>query len=502
MGNWYWHWLGMGNSYLTDCDVLHLRKEAGMGFCIEELKGKKTKVNGVVRKEVWGGIYYYKERMQIDKINETYYSFLELIKEQKDIYSAYQKMQELYDAEEAMLRTDIEELVKYMLKHRMISIEGISAAEIAELATSYEPTDDSQFVLGVGENTPCAPIKVLIETTYHCNLKCVHCFADAEYCHGNKGDFLPGELSTGDWKRIIDTVSEAGVFDIFVSGGEAMMRRDIFEILEYIHEKGMGFFLLSNGTLIDDEKAKRLKEVGCLKVECNMDGATAQSYDAFRGVKGAFDRTVRGIKACIEHGIPLRCNVMETKKNIFELKDIVKTCHEIGVKEVCVVPLEDGGRGNSNKQELKFTPGEYENVKQFYDEVSEWVEREYGNEIYLITPRSVADHPLLVSNKNMPMCGAGRVHCTIDPYGNVKLCPTDRNTLKDENVNLLKRSLSDIWNHSSVLKQIREKDFLKCSSCINMECEYGCPVSRYRGIHGGIDIEQSCNFIGVKSSLA
>lgn len=471
-----------------------------MGFSIEQLKGRNIKVNGVVRKETWGGIYYYKERMQIDKINETYYSFLELLKEYKDVYYAYEKMKELYDVDEEMLRTDIEELVKYMLKLRMISVEGLTQEEIVELNTSYVSTDDSDFILGVGKNTPCAPIKVLIETTYNCNLKCVHCFADAECSHGNKDGILSGELSLNDWKKVIDNIYEAGVFDIFVSGGEAMMRRDIFDILEYINSKGMGFFLLSNGTLIDNEKAKHLKEVGCLKVECNMDGATADSYDAFRGIKGAFDKTVRGIKACLDNGIPLRCNVMETKKNIFELKEIVKICHEIGVKEVCVVPLEDGGRGNSNKEDLKFTPDEYEDVKKLYNEVNEWVEKELNNEIYLITPSSVVNHPLIVFNKNMPMCGAGRVHCTIDPYGNVKLCPTDRDTLKGENVNLLKRSLSDIWNNSNILKQIRGKNFLKCSSCVNMKCEYGCPVSRYRYIHKGINVKKNCDFIGVENS--
>ncbi|MDK2940139.1 MAG: hypothetical protein PWQ51_2304 [Methanolobus sp.] len=466
-----------------------------MDLRLERLKGKRVTVNGIVREEAWGGIYYYRDRMQIDKINESYYTFLELLIECKDVYSVYKKMIELYEVDEEYLRSDLEELVKYMMKLGMINVEGYSREQLEDLESSYKDTEEDDFILGVGENVPVAPIKVLIETTYNCNLRCVHCFADAAYCAGAKSGILPGELGLEDWKKIIDNIHDAGVFDIFVSGGECMMRQDIFGILEYIHSKGMGFFLLSNGTLITEEKAKQLKEVGCLKIECNMDGATAESYDAFRGVKGSYNMTVRGIKACLNAGIPLRCNVMETKKNIFELREIVKTCHSIGVKEVCVVPLEDGGRGSSNKDDLRFTPEGYEEVKKLYQEVNEWIDRELKDQIYLITPTSVIEHPLTISNKNMPMCGAGRVHCTVNPYGNVKLCPTDRDTLKFENVNLLERSLLDIWNNSQTLGQIRSEDYSKCSSCVNMQCEYGCPVTRYGHIHNGVDIEKNCNFI-------
>lgn len=466
-----------------------------MDLHIKELAKNKVTVNGVLRKENWGGIYYYRDRMQIDKINETFYTFMSLLKQKEDVYSAYKEMIELYEVDEKVLRSDLEELVKYMMKLGMINVEGYFKEQLGDLTTNYKDTEEDDFVLGVGNNVPVAPIKVLIETTYNCNLKCVHCFADAECCTSAKRGILPGELELDDWKKIIDNICEAGVFDIFVSGGECMMRHDIFDIFEYIHSKGMGFFLLSNGTLITEEKAKRLKEVGCLKVECNMDGATEESFDAFRGVKGSFNMAVRGIKACLDAGIPLRCNVMETRKNIFELKEIVKTCHRIGVKEICVVPLEDGGRGNSNKKDLRFTPEKYEEVKKMYQEVDAWIDRELKDEVYLITPTSVVEHPLTVFNKNMPMCGAGRVHCTVDPYGNVKLCPTDRDTLKYENVNLLERPLSDIWNNSEMLKKVRSDEFSKCSTCVNMQCEYGCPVSRYRNIHNGVDVEKECNYI-------
>lgn len=467
-----------------------------MNLSIEELYEKNVIVNGIIRKEKWGGIYYLRDRMQITKINESYYSFLILLKQTGNIYDAVRGMQEEYEIDVCTLKKDLGQLVKYMMKHGMITVDGYPMESLRELETNFQESEDSNFVLGVEDNITVAPMKVLIETTYNCNLRCVHCFADAKYCGSDyKSGILPGEMTTEEWKKVIDNLHGAGVFDLFVSGGECMMREDIFDLLSYIHEKGMGFFLLSNGTLIDEKKARYLKEIGCLKVECNMDGATAKSYDAFRGVKGAFDKTIKGIQACLNAGIPLRCNVMETRMNIYELEEIVKTCYKIGVKEVCVVPLEDGGRSIPNKERLKFTEDEYEKVTELYRKVDKWVHRVLKDEILLITPVSVAEKPMIMNVQHMPMCGAGKIHCTVTPYGDVKLCPADRDTFKDEEVNLLKRSLADIWKNSKILNEIRSSAFFKCSGCVNMRCNYGCPVVRYRQIHNGVDVEKNCHFM-------
>ena len=187
-----------------------------MDLHIKELAKKKVTVNGVLRKENWGGIYYYRDRMQIDKINETFYTFMSLLKQKEDVYSAYKEMIELYEVDEKVLRSDLEELVKYMMKLGMINVEGYFKEQLGDLTTNYKDTEEDDFVLGVGNNVPVAPIKVLIETTYNCNLKCVHCFADAECCTSAKRGILPGELELDDWKKIIDNICEAGVFDIFV----------------------------------------------------------------------------------------------------------------------------------------------------------------------------------------------------------------------------------------------------------------------------------------------
>ena len=96
--------------------------------------------------------------------------------------------------------------------------------------------------------------------------------------------------------------------------------------------------------------AKDLKRTGCAKVESNLDGYDQETYERFRGVKGSFEKTISGIKACLDEGIQVRCNVMETKMTIFDLKKIVDTAYEIGVRELCVIPLEMGGRAKNIKK--------------------------------------------------------------------------------------------------------------------------------------------------------
>lgn len=226
-----------------------------------------------------------------------------------------------------------------------------------------------------------------------------------------------------------------------------------------------------------------LKSTGCEKVESNMDGYDAKTYDCFRGVAGSFDATIRGIKACIENGIPVRCNVMETKMNIFGLKKIVDKAYEIGVREVCVVPLESGGRAKVNTQ-LAFQEDDVEELRAFYKDVVQWFDEKYGEtDMVLCTPNmlNIGDEgryaKVFDSSGIMPACGAGKIHCTVDPYGDVKLCPSDEHVLKEEKNNLLEKDMKQIWKDSSVLNWIRGAEFIKCQRC-GERCEFSCPLAR------------------------
>ena len=147
-----------------------------------------------------------------------------------------------------------------------------------------------------------APFLVVWDFTHMCNLQCKHCYQDAQKA-------LPGELTTQEAKNLVDQLSDAGVVVIAFSGGEPLMRKDFFEIALYAHQHDLYVALASNGTLVTPEVAKKLHDAGVDYVEVSIDGMDAASHDAMRGISGAFDRSVEGIKNCVAEGIyRLYCN--------------------------------------------------------------------------------------------------------------------------------------------------------------------------------------------------
>ncbi|MDC7279314.1 PqqD family peptide modification chaperone [Butyrivibrio fibrisolvens] len=440
-------------------------------------------VEGIIRPEKFGGIYYERDRLVIEMLNSVGYEILKLLKEDKNEAEIVEALKNEYGVEEDIIKNDVKAFIEYLLKSKYIRSEKEVVSEQTETkktANTATMFSNKDFVLGMEPYELATPLKVLLELTYSCNLRCIHCFADADYC--TKIENHNNELGYEDWCKVIDNIVKNNVFEILLSGGEATMRKDLFKIAEYIQSKGRSYSLLTNATLIDEEKAKMLKRTGCAKVESNLDGYDAETYESFRGVKGSFDKTVKGIQACLNEGIPVRCNVMETKVTVFNLKKIVDKAYEIGVREVCVIPLENGGRAKTNDK-LAFGEQDQEKLLEFYKDVNEWFDEKYKDtDMVLFTPnlfnRGEGRFTKLFDIANiMPRCGAGLIHCTINPYGIVKMCPSDESLLVRENNSAVTHDLGEIWRNSRVLKNVRSSNFKKCVHC-DSECNRQCPITR------------------------
>ena len=109
-------------------------------------------------------------------------------------------------------------------------------------------------------------------------------------------------MNTEQAKKVIDILSKASVPAIAFSGGEPLVRPDILELARYAAEQGIYVAMATNATLITKEKAKEMKEAGINFVQISLDGASAETHDTFRGVPGMFEKTVQGIKNCVEQG--------------------------------------------------------------------------------------------------------------------------------------------------------------------------------------------------------
>jgi len=180
---------------------------------------------------------------------------------------------------------------------------------------------------------------VVWNMTRRCNLKCVHCYAQA------KDIEFENELSTEEGKALIDDLASFGSPVILFSGGEPTMRKDLPELAAYAREKGMRAVISTNGTLIDRDLAKKLKDVGLSYVGVSLDGIR-ETNDKFRGMKGAFDAALRGLHNCQEEGIKVGLRFTINKQNVRDIPAIFDMLEEEKIPRICFYHLVYAGRGS------------------------------------------------------------------------------------------------------------------------------------------------------------
>ncbi|MBF0227575.1 MAG: 12,18-didecarboxysiroheme deacetylase [Desulfobacterales bacterium] len=181
---------------------------------------------------------------------------------------------------------------------------------------------------------------VVWNITRRCNLKCVHCYAqakDIEY-HSN-------ELSTDEGKALIDDLSRFNVPVILFSGGEPLIRKDITELASYAVSKGIRAVISTNGTLISEDLAFKLKDIGLSYVGISIDGMK-KINDKFRGVDGAFESAIQGIKNCQKAGIKVGLRFTVNKFNVDEIPSIFNLLEIQNIPRVCFYHLVYTGRGS------------------------------------------------------------------------------------------------------------------------------------------------------------
>ncbi len=144
------------------------------------------------------------------------------------------------------------------------------------------------------------PFMVSYSITQKCNLRCKHCYSDSV------DQAAPDELSTQEALRLIDDLSRWGIGLLIIDGGEPLCRQDLLDIVKYASSKGIRTTIGSNGTLIDEEVARKMRDAGVMVVAISADGADAVTHDSFRGMDGAFRQTLKGIEACRNAGLPFQ----------------------------------------------------------------------------------------------------------------------------------------------------------------------------------------------------
>ncbi len=180
---------------------------------------------------------------------------------------------------------------------------------------------------------------VVWNITRKCNLKCVHCYSQSD------GMDYQDEMTTEDGKKLLSDLGDFGVPVILFSGGEPLVRKDLFELGKYARALGMRVVISTNGTMINKYIAEKLKDIGVSYVGVSLDGI-GQTNDNFRGVKGSFERALKGIRNCREMGIKVGLRFTINRRNVNDVPGIFDLLEKEDIRRICFYHLVYSGRGS------------------------------------------------------------------------------------------------------------------------------------------------------------
>ena len=331
------------------------------------------------------------------------------------------------------------------------------------------------------------------EVTRSCNLNCVHCRAAAS-C----GPY-PGELSTEKCLKLIDEIAAMSSPVIILTGGEPLLRPDIFEIASYGTNKGLRMVMATNGTLVTPAVARKMIESGIKRVSISIDGKDAQSHDAFRQEKGAFAGAMTGIDAMKEAGMEFQINTTITTANLKQIKDILELTKKLGAAAHHIFLLVPTGRGKDLAGQA-ITAADYEETLMWFHQESMSCEIQlkatcaphyfrimHQNRIKGVEPKKKAGGHFHESTRG---CLGGISFCFISHVGQVQPC----GYLELDCGNVQKQNFAEIWENSKVFRNLRDlsKYGGKCGKCEFIKVCGGCRARAYEATGNYLAEEPLC----------
>jgi len=344
-----------------------------------------------------------------------------------------------------------------------------------------------------------APITIVWNFTNRCNLNCLHCHQDSSPTSSSP------ELTTSQAFKVIDNMSNAGVAILTFSGGEPLLRPDLYDAIERADDHGMLCTVASNGTLMTLEVAEKLAKAGVRRVEIGLDGARAETHDFLRNKPGSFDATIEGIRNCAAVGFDeLAVTMTLHSKNINELVETMELAERLGATRFYLNRLIPAGRG-IDACYLDVTPREkIEALEALYNKFYKSVTEGFGMQCYargmtyyarfgyersngkvFTVSEALSGHEEMFQEKfglevseivrrratGFGGCSAGLTYAGLTASGDLLPCVPAPMKLGS----LLERRLEEIWIGNQLLNYIRNRKALKGS----------CKICRYSALCGG-----------------
>ncbi len=297
------------------------------------------------------------------------------------------------------------------------------------------------------------PLSVQLDLTYRCNERCIHCYLD-HHDHG--------EMTTAEIKDLLDQMADAGVFYLTISGGEILMRRDFFEILEYARARTFCIKLKTNGVLIRKKEADRIRSLGVESVQISIYSHRAEVHDAITKMPGSLKQSIEAMRLLRAQGLHVIIANVLMAQNVNDYAGVKALAVELDAQFIIdptITPMMDGDRSILS---LNVDEAALREVMQN--------EALVGNVEEFCAPPQGPDEDAL----NSLPCSAGHTACYVSPYGDVYPCV--QFPLPSGNVR--RTRFVDIWRHSPQLNEVRTitlRDMPTCSKCTHGGTCTRCP---------------------------
>jgi AdoMet-dependent heme synthase len=333
------------------------------------------------------------------------------------------------------------------------------------------------------------------EVTRTCNLACIHCRAaalDRPY---------ENELTTEECFKLLDEIQTFATPIVILTGGEPLLRPDIFEIAAYGNQKGFRMTMAVNGTLLSADKTRKMQEAGIQRISVSLDGATASSHDAFRQVPGAFDGALRGVQYAREAGLDFQINTTITQQNLHELAAIHELTVSLGAVAHHIFLLVPMGRGK-DLTEQGINAEQYEKTLHWFyeqrDRTPMQLKATCAPHYYRILRQRARSEGREVSFKTFGLdamtrgCLGGVGFAFISHVGQVQPC----GYLEVNCGNIRDQSFREIWESSAIFKDLRDfgKYRGKCGGCEYVKVCGGCRARAYESTGDYLAEEPLCSY--------
>ncbi|MCK4307996.1 radical SAM protein [candidate division WOR-3 bacterium] len=301
------------------------------------------------------------------------------------------------------------------------------------------------------------PLKAMFELTYRCNFRCIHCYVVPDK---NKK-----ELTTEQVKGVLNQLKDDGCFHIGFTGGEPLVREDIFEILSYAKRNGFRISLLTNGFLVDKRAAVRIASLGTAlnRVDISILGATKRTFERITQKEGGFERVLRSIKFLKDEGVDvqIKATLMKTNKDEFlKIKELAEKFNTMFRYSPTINP-----KTNGDKSPLRYQigPEELYRLKQAIA----------SGEKVINEGKLEGWNPEKMGRKNLFGCGAGSHEVSISPYGEMNLCLA----IHYPEYNILEGSFKEGWERiKEFVKEFRPSKGYLCRDCVLAPFCSWCPA--------------------------